>query len=154
MHNWIKLKGLTSRERKLLFQALVLLPIVHILLKTMGYAHLIRTIEKRIPISEKAEQFPTTEQLNNALAAARMVSIASSHGLYHATCLRRSLVLMVLLRWQGIESELHFGARLQDQGLEAHAWVEMGGAVINDRPDIRKEFTPLEGQFPSTQVGL
>lgn len=154
MRNWIKFKGLTKRERKLLFQALVLLPIIHLLLKSMGYARLIRTIEKRIPISEKTELATSGKQLNYAQEAARMISIAAYHGPYQASCLRRSLALIILLRRQGIEGKLCFGARLQNHGLEAHAWVEMGGVVINDRPDIRQHYKPLDDQFPSTQVGL
>jgi len=154
MRNWIKLKELNWRERKLLIQALVLLPIINILLKSMGYARLVQTIEKRIPISEKAKPASSRKHLNDAQGVARIVSIAANHGLYQATCLRRSLVLIILLRQQGIESELCFGARLLDQGLEAHAWVEIGGVVINDNPDIRLQYTPLDNGLPSTQVGL
>ncbi len=154
MCNWGKLKALTTRQRKLLLQALFLLPLTHLSLKTMGYARTVRTIEKQISIPEKTEPDSSRENLNNAVEAARIVSIAAHYGLYRATCLRRSLVLIILLRRQGIESKIYFGVQMHDQGIEAHAWVEIQEIVINDHPDIRQQYIPLDDQFPSTQVGL
>lgn len=154
MRNWDRFRALTSAERKLLLQALVLLPVVHGLLKCFGYFRLMGSIEERLPLPQKPGGIPCTEMQHKAATAARMVSIAAFYGPYRASCLRRSLVLVILLRRQGIEGRLIFGTRRITQGLEAHAWVEVQGIVINDHPQIRQQYTPLDGPFPSTQVGL
>ena len=154
MRNWVKFKRLTSREKKLLLQALLLLPIVHFFLNSMGYARFVQIIVKRIPITDKSNPVPIKDQLNIAFEIAQMVSIAAYQGPFRATCLRRSLALIILLQRHGVTGELCFGARLHDQGLEAHAWVEKGGVVINDRPDIRQKYTPLDSGIPSTKAGL
>ncbi len=154
MRNWDRLKTLTAAERKLLLQALVLLPVVHGCLKCLGYFRLVSFMEARLPLARKPGGSPFAEMQPRAAAAARMVSIAAFSGPYRAGCLRRSLVLVILLRRQGIEGELVFGTRRIAQSLEAHAWVEIQGIVINDHPHIRQQYTPLEVPFPSTQVGL
>jgi hypothetical protein len=51
-----------------------------------------------------------------------------------AYCLQRSVVLTRLLRRRGVAADLVIGCRMPP--LAAHAWVEVGGEVINDdRPD-------------------
>lgn len=57
------------------------------------------------------------------------------------SCLERSLVLVRLMRHQGILPELQIGVRLgDDNSLSAHAWVEFEGIPINDRTDIGDSF--------------
>jgi hypothetical protein len=59
-----------------------------------------------------------------------------------APCLQRSAVAACLLRGIGIRAELVIGYR----GLpfESHAWVEVDGQIVNDRPQYQKVFTVLE----------
>jgi hypothetical protein len=53
-------------------------------------------------------------------------------------------VCWFLLRRRGIDGQLQFGARQLDGRIEAHAWVEVDGRPINDTPDVRQRFQPLE----------
>lgn len=138
----------------LLAQALVLLPLVHWFLKFIGYGSLIHLIERQIRLNETQRNIIDVDSFQTAKSVARIVSIAARHGIYRATCLRKSLVLILLLRRWGIVSDLCFGTRLNEHALEAHAWVELDGKVINDHPDIRQQYTPMENWFPTTQVGL
>jgi hypothetical protein len=47
-------------------------------------------------------------------------------------------VLRYLLRRHGIDAALVVGAAVdQSDGFRAHAWVEVDGIVVNDRPDVR-----------------
>jgi len=69
-----------------------------------------------------------------------------------ATCLVQALAADVILRRRGLTSELRIGVRVRgncDVPLEAHAWVECGGAVvtgaIEDLPDF-KVLTTLRPQ--------
>jgi hypothetical protein len=57
-------------------------------------------------------------------------------------CLQRSAVAACLLRRHGIDAELVIGYRALP--FESHAWVEVDGRVVNDRPQYQKFFTVLE----------
>ena len=51
-----------------------------------------------------------------------------------AACLLRSAVLTTVLRRRGTPAELVFGATRQP--FKGHAWVELNGEVINDKPYV------------------
>ena len=57
-------------------------------------------------------------------------------------CLQRSAALALLLRRHGIEAEMVIGAQLLP--FLAHAWVEVGGGAINDKPYVGEIFQVLE----------
>ena len=59
-----------------------------------------------------------------------------------AACLQRSVVATWLLRRNGIAAELVIGYR--PLPFESHAWVEVGGHVVNDRPQYQRAFTVLD----------
>jgi len=80
----------------------------------------------------------------NARITNVMVQVAARHGVYSATCLPQSLTLWWLLRRQGIESDLRFGARKEAERMEAHAWVELDGVPLNDTLDVDQRFKPFE----------
>ena len=57
-------------------------------------------------------------------------------------CLQRSASLAVLLRRHGWNAEMVIGAQLIP--FQSHAWVEVDGRVINDKPYIAEIFQVLE----------
>jgi Transglutaminase-like superfamily len=59
-----------------------------------------------------------------------------------ALCLQRSAVTARLLKQHGVPAELVIG--VQTMPVRAHAWVEVGRAVVNDRPYIRDIYTVLD----------
>lgn len=59
-----------------------------------------------------------------------------------AACLQRSVVATWLLRRHGIAAELVIGCR--PLPFESHAWVEVDGCVVNDRPQYQRAFTVLD----------
>ena len=59
-----------------------------------------------------------------------------------AACLQRSVVATWLLRRQGIAAEMVIGCR--PLPFESHAWVEVDGRVVNDRPQYQRAFTVLD----------
>jgi hypothetical protein len=59
-----------------------------------------------------------------------------------APCLQRSAVATRLLRRHGVAAELVIGYR--PIPFESHAWVEVGGQIVNDRPQYKKFFSVLE----------
>jgi hypothetical protein len=50
------------------------------------------------------------------------------------TCLRRSLTLSRELHRLGVAGTMHVGVRRPAGTVEAHAWVQVGEAVVNDDP--------------------
>ncbi len=59
-----------------------------------------------------------------------------------AYCLQRSAVAVWLLRRRGFDARLIIGYR--PIPFESHAWVEIDGRIVNDRPQYRKYFHVLE----------
>lgn len=65
-------------------------------------------------------------------------------GIWHYTCLRRATVLAYLLRRDGRDADVVFGARRRVDGrLEAHAWLRCGGEdPFLEHGDVRS-YEPL-----------
>lgn len=82
-------------------------------------------------------------------ATARAVDRAARCGPRQPSCLPRALTLWWLLRRQGIAAELRIGARRVADRLEAHAWVECDGRVLNDHADIHDRFAAFGGPIRS-----
>jgi transglutaminase superfamily protein len=57
-------------------------------------------------------------------------------------CLQRSAATVCLLRNYGVAAELVIGA--QHLPFKAHAWVEVQGRVVNDKPYMREIYAVLD----------
>ena len=57
-------------------------------------------------------------------------------------CLQRSAASTCLLRRHGISAQLVIG--VQQLPFKAHAWVEVDGCVVNDRPYTREMYAILD----------
>lgn len=154
MTNLVKLGQVPWRDRMLIFQSVLLLPVLDWGLTLLGYARVRGGLEKISPLQTSHMHCLEPEMLQRAREIARIVAIGAEHGLYKATCLRRSVLVWWFLRQEGIQSRICFGVRLNNQQLEAHAWVEVQDTVINDSSEIRSIFRVLEESFPPTAQGL
>jgi len=86
--------------------------------------------------------------LANVRALGKMVNIAARYTPFPATCLTRSLLLGWLLQRRGVKSQLRIGVRFTQGALDAHAWVECDGIVVNDRPDVSAQFASFGDLIP------
>ena len=153
MSSFRKLQRLSANERRLLTQALVLLPLTFWGVYALGVSRWQRFLTR-------LASFGTTSNRNSLrdVAAsevsevARAVKIAAERGLFQANCLQQTLVLWCLLRRNHIESELRFGARKQEGQLQAHAWVELDGVALNEASDVCLHFSPLAGDAGTAQI--
>lgn len=59
-----------------------------------------------------------------------------------AQCLQRSAAAACLLRQHGVKAEMIIGA--QQLPFKAHAWVEVAGRVVNDKPYMREMYAVLD----------
>ena len=82
------------------------------------------------------DQMLSTEQL------CRAMDFACVFYPRRVLCLQRSAATAFLLRRHGIYAELVIGAQMIP--FRAHAWVEVGGAVINDKPYMHEIYKVLE----------
>lgn len=57
-------------------------------------------------------------------------------------CLQRSAATACLLKQYGVRAQLMIGAK--QMPFRAHAWVEVDGFVVNDRPYMREMYAVLD----------
>jgi hypothetical protein len=156
-----KLFRLSARELWVLVQAAVLLPAVRCALRFVTITRLqllgVHTLTgsgpgspapmpsrppKRETEAHNIDLPLTTGRSPETIA--RMVRIAAEHGLYRAKCLEQSLVLRWLLQRQGIDARIVFGARKDDEQMQAHAWVEVNGVALSEDNGVYQDFSPLD----------
>ena len=154
MSHLIKVRQLSPPDRWLLLQSVVLLPVIHLALLLIGYARLREVMEKLAPVRTASRVVFEVANLPHAREIARIVSIAAQHGPYKASCLRKSLLVWWFLRREGIHSQICFGVRMVHGQIEAHAWVEHYGSVINDLETVRQDYQTLYRGLPPTGQGL
>lgn len=141
-HSWGRFWQLTWQERWLLLQAFVLLPVTAVLLKLMNFQRVHSLLSHCSPMVVKNQGDDTLEQ---ASVTARLVQAAASRIPFKLpSCLVRSTTLWYLLRRQGIGAEIRIGVNKEDGVFSAHAWVEIDGIVLNDKPDIHDQFDAFE----------
>jgi hypothetical protein len=142
VNSWRKFRHLAQQERIQLIQAAILMPLVSVSLRMLGWQCLMKLLA-RLGQSNKEVQ-PRQQTLDQAQRVAYVTHAAASHGLIRATCLERSMVLWWLLLRQGIKSQLVLAGRTEQSTFQAHAWVEYENVVLNDRPDVRQDFNVFE----------
>ena len=141
--NASKFHRLSRSDKRLLASAGFLLPVIKVGLQWLGYRK-VQAILGRIP--GPAAKGSLAEMIAQAQVVAWAVRVAASYDPCRSNCLPQSLALWYLLRRRGIDGDLRFGVDPKDGKLEAHAWVEFKGLVLNDREDVSQRFAP----FPLT----
>lgn len=94
---------------------------------------LIRNAPTRPP---DAAQRASAEQLSHAMDLACVLYFK------RAFCLQRSAALTLLLRQHGWPAQMVIGAQLIP--FQSHAWCEVGGVVVNDKPYTPELYQVLE----------
>lgn len=111
--------------------------VVALALQWLGF----RTVNRWI--SGAIAPIATADDLARARRYARWIARAAQMQPIPAQCLARSLTLHWWLRREGAPSVLRIGVAKDGSQLDAHAWVELGGAPVNGAPDEIAPFTPL-----------
>lgn len=75
--------------------------------------------------------------------SARWIRIASRYCPGGSNCLVRSVALYGSLRRAGVAADVRIGVARTPPRLEAHAWVEIGGAPVNDGADVAARYAPF-----------
>jgi hypothetical protein len=143
-NNWQKFRRLSRPEQRVLLQALLLLPFTALALRWLGFKRWQSVLARLAPLPEMPDEDRAESLVRQARGAARMVRAAAWHGPYPAGCLPQSLTLWWLLRRQGIASDLRIGVRKEAGRLEAHAWVEHRGLVLEENNDVCRRFVAFD----------
>ena len=96
-------------------------------------------------LREEVRRYPTASCAVSSDALARICWAMDKACVWYwkeALCLQRSAALTCLLRRQGVAAQLIIAA--QQMPFKAHAWVEVEGRVINDKPYIADLYAVLE----------
>ena len=107
-----------------------------VIIKFGGFHRLYETV-RRWPVSKKKPV--TAEQIAAVIAA---VDRAGRYYPKHALCLQRSAVGTCLLRMAGVEAQMVMGCRKIP--FRGHAWVEVDGEVVNDKPSVQVHYRVLD----------
>jgi hypothetical protein len=140
IHKLRTFQALNSSERACLLRALRLLPAVRMSLRLIGT----RRTQAWLARSYKPPALSATRDEARIRQVVRMVRVAQRYHRFWSNCLSHSLTLWSLLRHEGFEADVRIGARLQNGKLQAHAWVEWQGRVLNDASDGMGDFTPFD----------
>jgi hypothetical protein len=152
MNRWTEFWRLPRGERRFVLRAAVMLSLTAAALRVLGFPRWKRTLEKFLP-REPASALDADSRLAFARALSRVAEKAERRGPRRPNCLERSLVLWWLLRRRGLPAELRIGARKRDAQLEAHAWVELEGQVLNDSEVVHKHYARFDGPIASAEGG-
>ena len=94
---------------------------------------------------DKVRHCPVSKDRAAPDAAARICSAMDMACIWYwkeARCLQRSAATACLLKQYGVRAQMIIGA--QQLPFKAHAWVEVDGRVVNDKPYMREMYGVLD----------
>ena len=133
-----KFSALSWPQRRVLLQAMLLLPLFWAGLRAFGLSRL-HLWAARSPITGNASR-PDVEPAS----IGALINVAGAHLPLPSTCLTRSLLLVWLLGRRGVRGKLRIGVRIVEGGIESHAWVEHEGRPVNDTPGVLERFAAFD----------
>jgi hypothetical protein len=137
------LRRLSWSSRGLLVEAAFAIPAMQVLVRVFGVRRLHDALVKITSARIARQANLGAPASRRADEVASVVAMAARHTLGDHTCLHRSMALWWMLRRRGLDTRLMMGVRKGDAGLEAHAWVNHAGVVLNDEPDVEHRYEAL-----------
>lgn len=141
MTRWQRYRRLNHDEQRALRQAICALPLISLGLYLAGFQRWQRILTRLSPPANTVAVPLSATQRKSAHLIGRMVDAAAREMRPHARCLERSLAAWWLLRWHRLPASLRIGVRKENGALQAHAWLEISGTVLNDTAEIYRVYT-------------
>jgi transglutaminase superfamily protein len=94
---------------------------------------------------DKVRNYPTRRQAPASDAVQRICAAVDMACIWYwkeALCLQRSAATACLLKKYGVPAQMVIGAK--QMPFKAHAWVEVNGRVVNDRPYTPEMYAVLD----------
>jgi hypothetical protein len=95
---------------------------------------------RKVRNTRLASQIPVSADITGEVC--RAVDTASIWYWKQVLCLQRSATTTCLLRNHGVSSQMVIGA--SQMPFKAHAWVEVNGRVVNDKPYMSEVYPELD----------
>ena len=139
-----QLRALSLYEWSLMMAAILLLPVIGLLLRLLGFKRT-ESLLRRMRTAEKDRDIAAITAQDQARVVARMISVAARHGPCRHGCLRKSLLAWWMLALHGISSEIRFGVEKKPtEYFSAHAWVACGQVNISDGEESQLRYLAFE----------
>jgi len=93
----------------------------------------------------KVRNYPIGKKASSAEAIERVCSAVDMACIWYwkeALCLQRSAATACLLKKYGVPAQMVIGT--QNMPFKAHAWVEVAGRVVNDKPYTPEMYAVLD----------
>jgi hypothetical protein len=140
-----KARALSMIDYFVLIWASIVLPVTGLRLRRQGFNQTNSWACKH-PARKPAEN---TDSIKRSADLARIVNFVAARGLYRANCLCRSLVLLKAMHREGLPGELKIGVPKDGNDrspalLNAHAWVECDGIIINDHKNVADQHAAFD----------
>ena len=145
MERWQKFWRLSGSERGVALQAAGGLLATWLGLRLAGFRRWKSVLAHLSASANTAARQHDALQTESAEVIARMAAAAARNVFFGTNCLEQSLVLWWLLRRRGISAELRIGARKEFNRFEAHAWVEVDSAALDNAGAEHLHFVPFDG---------
>lgn len=135
-----QLNKLSRLQWWIILVAIFTLPVIALSLKLSGLKQTKNRMSRFIPTRMDDIRNIKRDSVRAKLIS-RAVAVAGNHGVYHANCLKQSLLLWWLLARRGIFTELKFGThKIPQEKFSAHAWVEYNGEALGDFSEPQDQF--------------
>jgi hypothetical protein len=109
---------------------------IELLMLLGGLDSLHALVRRTVGRATKPNNLPSPDELCHAM------DLACVFYPKRVMCLQRSVATTLFLRRYGIRAEMVIGAQMLP--FKSHAWVELNGKVINDKPYMLEIYKPLE----------
>ncbi len=140
---------LDGYARSIVFEAVAALMSTRLGLRVAGFRRWQAVLAWLAPIAPNSGDLNC---LSGAREISRLEAATARHLFFQTTCLENSLALWWLLRRHGIAAELRMGARKEASRFEAHAWVELDGAILTEAAAEDVHFVPFERHVSSLEA--
>ena len=127
------------RRRAVLIEAVAWLLVARLSLIFVSFPRLARQFGTLVaPTDARALRAKSDNENDQARIAEEIgwaVTRAARHVPFNAVCLPQAMAARIMLKRRGIESVLHFGAKVgQDKPIDAHAWLDAAGVEVTGYP--------------------
>jgi len=136
-----KIISLGARDWRDLWRAQLALIVAQRLVRQRAPGHLTARNEETAPSRVALRGSPAADRAHALGAAVRR---AANYGVFRPACLVRAIALRRMLLADGIRGAvIRVGVKQSEEGMLAHAWIELDGDVIGDSVANVREYAPL-----------
>jgi hypothetical protein len=122
--------------KRLAFKSWLLLLYFEFIMRFCDFRRLHDIVRKQRVHPRLSVRGPSSSEL------CRSIDLACVFYLKQVLCLQRSAATAILLRRHGWKAEMVIGAQILP--FKSHAWVEVDGSVVNDKPYMLEIYQVLE----------